>query len=117
MKHVDEKIRYDPRINELVASCYQHCNEVGKNFNSFEDTNLIQQKLASNDIHVPKECLVGVASLTYQDPFNVILIWPSYLKKDFSGVASLYRKNFQGMIEKNGAPLLSFCTDGDRKRK
>ena len=77
MKHVNGKIRYDPRIDEPVGLC---C----KDFNSFENTDLIQHKLTSDDVYVPRECLVaGVASLTYLDPFDIILIWSSCLKKDF----------------------------------
>ena len=115
---VNGKIKYDPRINKPVELCYQHCNEVGKNFNLFEDADLIQQKLASDDVHVPKECLVaGVASLTYSDPFNVILIWPSCSKNDFSGMVFLYSKISHSLMEKNGAPPLNFCTDGVGTRR
>ena len=86
-EHVNRKIRYHPRINEPVGLCYQHCNKVRKNFNSFEDADLIQQKLVYGHHQKLKECLVaGVASLTHPDPFNIILIWPSCTKKDFSSM-------------------------------
>ena len=89
MKDVNEKIRYDPGINESAGLCYQHCNKVGKKFNSLEDSDLIQYKLDSNDVHASKECFIsGVVSLTYRDPFNIILIWTPCSKKDFSFMVS-----------------------------
>ena len=61
--------------------------------------------MASDDVHEPKECLVaGMVSLTHPDPFNIILIWPSCSKKDFTGIVSFYREISQGLMEKNGAP-------------
>ena len=67
---------------------------------------------------MPKACLVaGVASLTYLNLFNVILIQPSCPKKDFAAIVSLYREISQGLMEKNGAPSTNCRTDGDGTRR
>lgn len=84
-------------MNEAVWLCYQHSNKVRQHFNSFEDADLIQKNLASDDIHVPKECLIaGMASLTNSDPFNIIIIWPTCSKKDFSRMVTLCSEISQG---------------------
>ena len=116
--YIDPKIRYDPRCNEPVGICYQHHKEIPREFTAYDDAKLLQDKLASGSVHVPKECLIaGINSVVSRKPFNVIVAWPSCSKQDFEGSVKLYDHISKSIKSKTGFAPLSYNTDGDSLRR
>ena len=116
--YLNAKIRYEPLSNEPVGICYQHHKQIPRQFNSFADAKLLEEKLSDGSIHVPKECLVaGVNSLISNKPFNVLIAWPTCTKQDFVGSVRLYSDFSDSIKDKTGFPALTYCTDGDPLRR
>ena len=112
------KLRYNAINNEIVGTCYQHSQYVKMQFNEYEDAVELQKLIASDIVHVPKECLVtGITSLSNDKPLQIISAVPSCSKDNLTGTIKMNTEMSKIFKETTGANLMNFCTDGDSTQR
>ena len=111
-------LAYNQKDNQAYGTCYQHGSHMKLELDTFQDYEEIQNAIADDSLHIPKECLVaGVASLNENKPLQPFLMWPTCSKKEEAGIEALIIEVNEQMMEKHGFPLMNVCTDGDPARR
>ena len=116
--YITPVLSYDQRSNQACGACYQHGCNTKLALDNFGDCENLHMLVESDQLHIPKECLVvGVSSLNENRPMQPFLMWPSYSKKDEAGTIKLINDTNSKMKELHGYPLVNVCTDGDGTRR
>ena len=116
--YVTPSLSYCSRDNSVYGVCYQHGSDIKLTLDNFEDCVRLKENLTSNNVHVPKECLVaGVASLNTNNTMHPVVIWPSCQKNDVAGTVNLIKRINSSVTSQYGKPLFNICTDGDSTRR
>ena len=111
--YINPKLSYCSRDNKAYGTCYQHGKGINLNLNSFEDCEVIKEKIVSDQLHVPKECLVaGVMPLNATFEMQPILICPTCKKNDYTGTLKIINEINQTLKAKTGFPLINLSPMG-----
>ena len=103
---------------ETIKLKVQHGKGVNLTLNSFEECEVIKEQIDSDQLHVPKECLVvGITPLNAVSGIQPIIMWPTCQKDDYSGTLRIIQEVNETLKAKTGFPLINLCTDGDGTRR
>ena len=116
--YTDKKVRWNPRDNRLYGFCYEHGRFENLEFTDYDSVENLSDMVKNGLLHVPKESMVVTCSSNSVNcKVQVVAALPTCSKKEIDFQASLIDKISTNFVEKNGAPLLNWSTDGDATRR
>ena len=114
----DSKVRWNPHDNKVYGLCYEHAKDEDLEFKTIENIEHLSEKVASQEIHIPKESMVVAAASNSADTkTQVLAALPTCSKSETAYQSKLIESLSEQHFRKNGAPYLNYSTDGDATRR
>lgn len=117
---IDERVRWNPKNNEIIGTCWQHKNEViSYSFNSWLNLKEIKQALDKGAIHTCKEALV--VTLCKLNTENIItrpiLVVPLCCKSNADFIVLMIKIIADEFECYPNCKLINVASDGDSSRR
>ncbi|KAF8198428.1 hypothetical protein BJ912DRAFT_1074363 [Pholiota molesta] len=121
---VQERLRWDPRTNNILGLCREHSKSYALEFRSIEQANTIAEALRKKDIHLATEVTVIGSSILCEEPRKYVTkpfgMSGSCKQETVHDQEKLIRSSVKAIKEEASqlnSSLYCLCTDGDARRR